>query len=363
MSPGDVAIAKLAEYIRSLETRLHEFETILFPSALERSDPAHLPVQEHGVSKPALSDVVRAYRTFLGRNVENIDVAVHHLAAGDNLWDLVERIWASPEAERRRIGEAAAAIGAMDDWREISLDASEDQLAAIIAEVEADWARRGFGSHHDWLSRHEPRYDERSAKWNVARAFETGGQEADALRRQMARAGVTLGEGSVAVFGENAFRLAGAVNAGSYLGIEPRPCRVSVGVNALAERDLRHAQLIPVSAFREDAHAYDLFYSVMALQYAPPPMSRALLDRALDQVRPGGLAYFQLAGHLYGYSFGADAYLAGQGRDPHGEIHVLPQPHVLDLLDRHGFAVIEVRPDGRLGSLGVSYSFLARKHA
>jgi hypothetical protein len=236
-------------------------------------------------------------------------------------------------------------------------------LAAIIAEVEADWARRGFGSHHNWLLRHEPRYDERSAKWNVARAFETGGQEADALRRQMARAGVALGEGSVAVFGDNAFRLAGALNAGPYLGIDPRPRGASAGANALAERDLQHAQVIPVSAFRDGAHEYDLFYSVMALQYAPPPMSMALLDRALDQVRPGGLACFQLACHLYGYSFSADAYLAGQGRDSNGEIHVLPQPCVLDLLARRGFAVIEVRPDGRLDSLGVSYSFLARRHA
>jgi hypothetical protein len=364
MTPGDAAIAKLAEYVRSLETRLDEFEKLLSPSAGERSDPsAPLPAQERAVCKPSLSDVVRAYRIFLGRNVENVDVAVQHLATADDLWDLVERIWASPEAARRRIGEAVAAIGAMDDWREISVDASADQLAEIIAQVEADWSRRGFGSHHNWLLRHEPRYDERSAKWNVARAFEAGGKEADALRGWMAQAGVTFGEGSVAVFGENAFRLAGAVNAGPYLGIDPRPSGVSVGTNALAERDLRHAQLIPVSAFRDGAHEYDLFYSVMALQYAPPPMSRALLDRALDQVRPGGLAYFQLAGHLYGYSFAADAYLAGQGRDSHGEIHVLPQPHVLDLLDRRGFTVIDLRPDGRLGSLGVSYSFLARRYA
>jgi hypothetical protein len=361
MTPGAVAIAKLADYVQSLETRLHAFEMARAPSTAERSDPAgRLPVQESG-RKPSLSDVARAYRNFLDRNVESVGVAGHHLATVDTLWDLIERVWASPEAVQRRIGEAAAAIGAMDDWRDISLDASEDQLSAIIAGVEADWARRGFGSHHNWLLRHEPRYDERSAKWNVARAFETGGQEAGALRRRMAQAGATLGQGAVAVFGENAFRLAGAIKAGAYLGIDPRPCRV--GAKALAERELQHAQLIPISAFRDDAHEYDLFYSVMALQYAPPPMSSALLGRALDQVRPGGLAYFQLACHVHGYSFAAGAYLAGQGRDSHGEIHVLPQPHVLDLLERRGFAVLEVRPDGRLDSLGVSYSFFARKRA
>lgn len=314
------------------------------------------------MTPPTLSDVVRSYRLFLGRDVETTAVAAHHVATSDSVWELIERIWASPEAVRRRIGEAACALAATDEADAASLSATPDQLARIFTEVEADWARRGFGSRHRWLLRDRPRYDARSIQWNLARALETGRHEAAALGGLFSRTGLRLDPAaSVAVLGEEAFRLAGALTAGPYLGIAPGPEETEAARAALAERGLPDAQLTTVTQFRSRAAGYDLFYSVMALQYAPPPMSSALLGRALEQVRPGGFAYFQLACQLHDYRFDAAAYLAGDGRDPHGEIHALPQHQVLALLDRHGFAPIEVKLDGALGPIGVSYAFFARK--
>jgi len=111
---------------------------------------------------PTLSDVARSYRLFLGRQVESGVVASQHVATTDSLWSLVERVWASPEARRRRIGEAAEAIAGMDDRAAASPACTPRQLAQMLETVEADWARRGFGACHDRLLRDEPRYDPKS---------------------------------------------------------------------------------------------------------------------------------------------------------------------------------------------------------
>jgi hypothetical protein len=127
------------------------------------------------------------------------------------------------------------------------------------------------------------------------------------------------------------------------------------------ERRIANASLMLLQDYLSDDSLSDVFFSVIVLQHNPPPIIRDLLDACLARVTPGGLAYFQVPCHLYNYSFSVADYLAGNGQAEEMEIHAIPQREIFAMLARHGFTPIEVTPDDRVGSIGFSYTFLARK--
>ncbi len=76
----------------------------------------------------------------------------------------------------------------------------------------------------------------------------------------------------------------------------------------------------------------------------------------------GGYAYFQVPCHLYDYRYDSGDYLGAPSEaDDSGEIHALPQTYILQLLARHGLVPIEILPEQRLGPMGLSFTFFARK--
>jgi hypothetical protein len=76
---------------------------------------------------------------------------------------------------------------------------------------------------------------------------------------------------------------------------------------------------------------------------------------------PGGYAYFQVPCYLYDYKFKTSDYLAGAGKLDVMEIHAIPQRIVFELLHAAGLIPIEVVLNPRIGPIGYSYSFFARK--
>jgi len=331
--------------------------------AQDETELMHLHPGDGGERRATLSDVIRGYRLFLGRDVESVSVAAHHLALGGDLWDLVERLWGSPEARRHRLGEALAE-SSLAQAPAADVSATPEELQALLAVFEADVERRGRGARHQWLERDRPRYDQRSARWNSAAALAEGAQEGRALRRLCAELGAPLDPAAaVAALVEDCFSLAEAFAEGSYLGVALTEAEAKAARAILRDRELVRGDAVSLAEFRRGGGRYDLFYSTMTLQYAPPPVALSLLESALQQVRPGGLACFQLACAVHDYAFAASPYLRGEGRDLVGELHAVPRHEVLALLDRSGFAPLDVRPDGRLGGLGVSYSFMARRRS
>ena len=105
-----------------------------------------------------------------------------------------------------------------------------------------------------------------------------------------------------------------------------------------------------------------MFYSIIVLQHNPPPLIRSILDHALRQLQPGGIAYFQVPTYGLNYKFDLKAYLE-KSSERNMEMHYIPQPAIFDLADRHGMKLLEVSPDG-LGAKfgqGVSTTFLMEK--
>ena len=322
------------------------------------------PAVALGERRPTLGDVARGYRLFLGRELESASVAGYHIARATSLWDLIETIWRCPEAEHRRMGEA---LGAVAGFHRPSIEetvATDDELSLLYRLVAEAWDVHGFGRYDGWLRRNEPRYAERSARWKLDRILEAGRDEARDLLDLCARHDFTLDrEKAVAVLGAEAFRLIEALAplASAYHNLEMLEKEGALVGRAIASLRIDNVTPKLIRGREMRMPAMDLFYSVRALQYAPPPMMLDLLARCLAKLAPGGLAVFELPCHVHGYSFDLEAYLRGATRDPSGELHAVAQPLVLRLLAQYGFTLLEVVPNGRLETFGTSYLFVARK--
>jgi SAM-dependent methyltransferase len=108
----------------------------------------------------------------------------------------------------------------------------------------------------------------------------------------------------------------------------------------------------------------DVVYSVITLQHNPPPVSAWILKMLLNALRPGGVAYFQLATYRSGYLFEAERYLNLPPQE-NFEMHFLPQKEVFKVISRAECSVLEVREDPLVGNEEVmlSNTFLVQKNA
>jgi len=107
--------------------------------------------------------------------------------------------------------------------------------------------------------------------------------------------------------------------------------------------------------------AFDVFFSLITLQHNPPPVIRLLLRTALRALCPGGIAYFQVPTYRLGYTFDAVQYLASKPTIGMPEMHVLPQPELLRLVEITGCRLLEMREDGAAGGNHVSNRLLVQK--
>ncbi|WP_424363290.1 class I SAM-dependent methyltransferase [Methylocystis parvus] len=106
---------------------------------------------------------------------------------------------------------------------------------------------------------------------------------------------------------------------------------------------------------------YDLWYSRIVLQHNPPPVIRAILQRAFEGLNPGGVAVFQVPTFATGYQFQIDGYL---GREDDGkiEMHCLPMDAVFEVACEAGCVPVEVMTDDSVTDPGwISSQFVIKK--
>ncbi len=310
------------------------------------------------------ADVVVCYQRFLGRAPECEQVIAGHLKAAPRLWDLIELFYHSPEARRRRLDQACGEIGALQDPSRIATAASPEKLAAMTDHIRTVWSRYGREeAYYSVLT--DPAYlRERLGVADIETFYATGLAEVDRFEHVCRRNGVEpLASWSIFELGCGVGRVGEAFAAryASYVGADISADHLAIARQRYSDQGLTNTRLLMLEAFLDSDLTFDVFFSVIVLQHNPPPIMSAILDACLGRINPGGLAYFQVPCHIYDYGFSVDRYLAGEGRQEHMEIHALPQHHVFALLARHGLDLIEVTPDDRIGPIGFSYTFLARK--
>ena len=309
-------------------------------------------------------DVIAAYQLFLGRAPENEDVIAAHVRREPDLWRLIEFFVQSPEAVRRRVSEACAAISAEQDSRRVRRDASSAERALVIDHIREVWSRYGREEAFYSVLTNPAFLRERLGTADIETFYATGRLEVERFelvcRRNLIEPDpswriLELGCGVGRVGEAFAGRFA------AYAGVDISAEHLAIAGQRFAGRGLANTTLTLLEDFLSGGGGADVFFSMIVLQHNPPPVIHDLLDACLARVSAGGLAYFQVPCHLYDYSFSVADYLAGHGRREDMEIHALPQREIFALFDRHGFSPVEVTPDDRIGPIGFSYSFLARK--
>jgi SAM-dependent methyltransferase len=105
----------------------------------------------------------------------------------------------------------------------------------------------------------------------------------------------------------------------------------------------------------------DVFFSFLVLQHNPPPIMALILNSALQSLKPGGIAFFQLPTYSPDYRFIADDYL-DQPPQNGFEMHILPQRYVHAIASVQNCETIEVQPDPLIDYHDwISNTFLLRK--
>ena len=303
-------------------------------------------------------DVRAAYRLILGREPENDSVVLAHAEQVETLEDLRKKFFDSPEF-RPPVSRAQPVRPLNWPPMDIELDATPEQLQAMRNHIEENWQRLGISDPHWSVVTHD-QFRASNIDQNMELFYESGrnfvfGQFSATIQR----CGIGLsdlmfddkicfelgcGVGRCTVWLSQIFkRILAADISASHLELARE------NANRFRRDNIYFAHLDSFSTLGEKLPAFDVFVSVIVLQHNPPPLIDWLLRTILRNLRPGGIAYFQVPTYRINYSFKIKDYL--HHTLPIGEIemHVLPQHHVFQILHQNGCRALECREDGWTG--------------
>jgi SAM-dependent methyltransferase len=319
------------------------------------------------------SDVALAYRFFLGREPESRDMLRAHLDCS-SFEALRGRFLGCPEF-RDKLGDWFSEVAAAQTVArvplsvaplEIELEPTAAELQRMGTRIAAAWRQLGASEPH-WSVLSADEFRSAHIAENERAFYDTGEYDAELLRSALQRCA-----GGVGPF-DSGLEYGCGVGRATWklapLFQRLTACDISDTHLELARR-WSAGQRVPNVEFRKIESPlrplaglqYDIFYSRMVLQHNPPPIMRLVLRAALDGLRPGGVALFQLPTYGQGYSFRTREYLASPA-DGRIEMHCLPQPAVFELAHLAGCEVLEVREDEDTGqpSTFVSNTFVVRR--
>jgi SAM-dependent methyltransferase len=318
------------------------------------------------------ADVEQAYRLFLGREPENRAVVVECAKANRNLADL-RRTFLNSREFRELLGQPASTAASETPgfkpliWPEspVETDVSEDLVDRMVERVEQQFQYLGKTEPY-WSVISSERYLSRNMAGRENDFFESGKGVVDdliaALRRyDIDPAAVTkcfelgCGVGRSTVWLAERFP--------EVIAADISKPHLQIAAEALRAKGNSNASLLQIGSVSrlQEIRDYDLFFSIIVLQHNPPPIIKRILGIILNNLRPGGLAYFQVPTYSLNYRFIPSTYLASPLDPTQPEMHVLPQPALFDLLIQNGCRLIEIREDGASGPTFISNRVLAMK--
>ena len=322
----------------------------------------------------ARDTVEMAYRLILGREAES-DAAVESHRGHPDLASLRRTFLLSREfrALHRRMtaeADAEAPLGEVGQRHllppgEIETEAEGPAAARLWDRVAAAWAALGAEAPH-WSVLTFDRYRPDRIAESAEEFALTGECEAMLVDAALARfPGLVAGRMHCLEIGCGVGRATRALarRFARVTGVDVSPAHLAVAADALAADGADHVALSRVEAIADyaDLPRHDLMFTRLVLQHNPPPVQRAILERVLERLAPGGVALFQTVTHIegYAYSLAADEAAGTTGM----EMHAFPQAEIFALLARAGLALVEVQEDFAAGDRDShrSHLFLAEK--
>jgi SAM-dependent methyltransferase len=309
--------------------------------------------------------VTWGYRFFLGRDPESTDAVNAHLSARDEL-QLAKALMRSPEfaTRRRQFG-----LEPLQELRELAqldveTEATAGELRACLDKIRASWSHLGEVTPHFSVLT-EQRFLPDNLSQTLDDFWDSGRVEAELVVRLFQRHGLELSGKTCVEYGCGVGRVTTALSR-SFARIEA----YDISATHLAHAHKRARELgagnirfheCPAGSLPE-LERCDAFYSRVVFQHNPPPVIAGLIRIALEALRPGGIAVFQVPSYISGYHFSLRDWLEAQ-RLPDIQMHCLPQRKVFALIAELRCDLLEVREDDATGerSRMVSNTFVVRK--
>ena len=304
-------------------------------------------------------EVALCYRVVLGRMPENPDVLNQWATSGLSLEQML-RAFMNSEEFLSKTASASIAPFYRSPVQTVDTDPSPELLDAMFERVRKQWSALGeFEPYWSVLTQNKYKAGEIAANKNEF--HETGRQTAELIdeftkrsRLDLPRRGICLelgcGVGRVTRYLSERFDKIIAVDVSSG--------NLQIARQYMAEEKVGNVEFIQVKSISDfdELQGFDFLFSTIVLQHNPPPIQKVILDKLLKAVAVGGGCLFQVPTELPGYSFQANKYLSSA--PPDLEMHSLPMPIVLQLLQKHKLTIREVRPDSWTQTSG-SFTFFA----
>lgn len=305
-------------------------------------------------------DVLLAYRYFLGRQPESVEVVDAYMMHCPNLNSIRSAIIKSDEF--KSILGATVSDGAhWGYWgprQPIDVHVDSATMDRLVERVRGQWSRLGEDDPY-WGVLTDDRYKSSQIDDVALAEFRESGRETASLVEAAIGRGMPVrAAGTCVELGCGVGRITRylADRFDKVIAIDISPGNLELCQRYLAEEGVRNVEVRLLRSLNDlvDVGGFDWLFSIIVLQHNSPPIQWQILRALLPKILPSGAFIFQTVSDLPGYSFNAEDYLASD--DPVMEIHSLPQSVIFKLIDECGLKLNAVRTDTWTGAYG-SYTY------
>jgi SAM-dependent methyltransferase len=289
-------------------------------------------------------DVIWCYRLILGRQPESPDAIKAHASSASDFRALVERLINSKEYRQRRPSVLKDRVPI-----EVEVAATAKQLSSLKDSVRQTWSHLGRARPYFSVLTNQRYLPDSISAQAIERFYASGAREVQATMAILARHGFRspeakvcleygCGLGRVTLALAKVFKQVHAYDiSDNHLALAKKRA-LELGINNI-EFHLCSAQRVV-----DELANCDFYYSRLVFQHNPPPIIRSLICEALNSLRSGGIAIFQVPTYMPKYQFRIDDYL-GKQRPLQMEMHCLPQQHVFSQITDARCQLLEVLED------------------
>ena len=316
--------------------------------------------------------IILAYKLFLGREPESIDV-VNNLSQTTHSIEQLREVFIQSAEFRERIAlilDKPQAIRQRHPYTfpsiPVDVEINNNQLESMFERIHKEWEELGERDPY-WSVVTQPHYHLDQFDAHKEQFYSSGNYISEiflaALRRNNINYNnmnscleVGCGVGRVTSFLAKAFpKVIAADISSSHLEL----ARKYLEEQNVTNVDLHH---FSNTYALESLPKVDSILSVITLQHNPPPIIAWMLGKLLLALNPGGVAYIQIPTYRNGYLFEVDRYLQSEAPKTL-EMHFLPQYEIFRIVAESDCICLEIREDGMVGDEDkmLSNTFLIQK--
>lgn len=308
--------------------------------------------------------IAACYRVFFGRQPESAEVVADHLRRHATLESFLTQVAKAPEF----VWTAQRVLASFSDnprlGGHVDVGGDADQMDRLIAHTRSVWAKYGENdAYYSVLTADKFRAANMGGK-TVDEFYATGEADTRRILGCWAKNDRTPNpEGTILDLGCGLGRVGEHLSKhfAGYVGVDISKPHLDQAERRFNDIGRTNGRFRLLQEFVDSDETVDAVISVIVLQHNPPPVIAMLIDRMCKALRPGGLLYFQVPVAIVDYAFDIERYLSNLPAHGIMEMHCVPQREVYRILAENSCRVLESHPDGRIGNIGLSYTFAAYK--